>query len=61
MALDENYLICIFMNVYKNNENLEKRGKNMVTAMFWMGYKIYLASLKSILMAASGQRDTIMP
>ena len=32
----------------------------MVIARFWMGYKIYLASLKSILMAVSVVRGTIL-
>ena len=61
---DKNDLICIFMNINENVENLEKRErekknkKTMVIARFWMGYKIYLASLKSILMAASVVRGT---
>ena len=61
MGLNENYLICIFMNI---NENLETRGKTekktIAIAMFWMGYKIYLTSLKSILMAASVVRGAIL-
>ena len=42
MGLYENNLICIFMNINKNVENLKgkKRGKTMVIARFWMGYKI---------------------
>ena len=32
----------------------------MGIAKFWMGYKIYLASLKSILIAASVVRGTIL-
>ena len=32
----------------------------MIIARFWMGYKIYLASLKSILMAVSLVRGTIL-
>ena len=62
MGLYENNLICIFMNINKNVENLEgkKEGKTMDIARFWMGYKIYLASLKSILIAASVVRGTTL-
>ena len=38
----------------------KKRGKTMVIARFWMGYNVYLASLKSILKAASVVRGTIL-
>ena len=48
------------MNIYKNVENLEKKKRYMVIARLWMGYKIYLASLKSILMAASVVRGATL-
>ena len=42
-SLDENYLICVFMNI---NQNVENRGKTTVEfiafARFWMDYKIFL-------------------
>ena len=41
MDLNKNYLICIFMNI---NESI-KKGKTVAIARFWMGYKIYRASL----------------
>ena len=54
MGLNKKDLICIFMN---SNEKVKKRGKTRGTtvaiARFWMGYKIYLASLGPILMTAS--------
>ena len=40
----------------------EKQGENVAIARFWMGYKIYLASLGPILMVASVVRGiTFMP
>ena len=54
MGLDKNDLICIFMNINEKVKNRGKQGKKTVAiARFWMGYKIYLASLGPILMAAS--------
>ena len=47
------------MNINKNVENRGKyEGKAIATARFWMGYKVYLASLGNILMAASVVRGT---
>ena len=58
MGLNKNYHICIFMNI---NEIVKNRGKNkgkiVAIARFWMGYKIYLASLGPIIMAASVVRE----
>ena len=58
MCLNKNYLICIFMNI---NEIVNNRGKTrekiVAFARFWMGYKIYLASLGPIIMAASVVRQ----
>ena len=64
MGLDENDIICIFMNINEDVENRDtkKTRETMVVSRFWMGYKIYLASLKSIFMAASVFRETtLMP
>ena len=60
----ENNVICIFININKNVENRgETEGKTIDIARFWMGYKIYLAPLEQILMAASmpvcGLRNTL--
>ena len=62
MGLNENYLICIFMNFNKISKIEEIQQKNIAIARFRMGYKIYLVSLKPILMAASVVRGTaLMP
>ena len=61
MGLNENDLICIFMNINKDFEKNEvKRGKTMVVASFSMGYKIYHTSLISIFKAASVVRGTTL-
>ena len=61
MNLNETYLICIFININKNVENRGKKGKKTIAiSRFWMGYKIYLSSLKSILMAVSMVRGTTL-
>ena len=63
MGLIENYFICIFININKNVENREKtKEKTTSTARFWISYKIYLVSLKPILVVASVVRwTTSMP
>ena len=47
------YLICIFMNINKNVENLGKKQQQKTIAIerFWIGKKIYLVSLKPMLIA----------
>ena len=61
MGLNENYLICIFMNINKNVENRgKKQGETIPTARFLMGNMICLVSLKPILMAASVVRGTTL-
>ena len=61
MGLNENGFISIFMNINKNIENRGKTRDNIIAiARFWMGYKIYLVSLKPIFMAASVVRGTIL-
>ena len=57
MSLNENYLICI-----NTNKNDESQAKTIAIVTFWMGYEIYLASLKPIFMAARVVRGaTEMP
>ena len=58
MRLNENDLIYIFMNISRNVKNREKmrKKKTIDIAKVKMGYKICLASLKQILMAASVAR-----
>ena len=52
---------AMFMNINKNVENQGKmRKKTIAIARFWMGYKIYLASLGHIPMAASVVRGTTL-
>ena len=43
------------MNIYKSFESWRKNEEktNYTPSKFWMGYKIYLASMKPIFMAAS--------
>ena len=54
MRLNENDHIYIFMNISRNVKNRENmREKTIDIAKVKMGYKICLASLKQILMAAS--------
>ena len=63
IGLNENYFICIFMNINQYAEKSSKnKGKIIATARFLMGYMIYLVSLKPILIAASVVRGTtLMP
>ena len=50
------------MNINDFVENRGKQGKSVAIARFWMGYKIYHASLGPTLMAASVVRGiTLMP
>ena len=53
MGLNKNDLVFIFMNINEKVKNRGNKGKTVAIAMFWMGYKIYLASLGPILMVAS--------
>ena len=62
VGLYENYIICILKNINKNARNpgrKKKQGKIIAIAWFWMGYKICLASMGHILMAARVVRETI--
>ena len=57
MRLNENDLIYIFMNISRNVKKREKKRKKTIDiAKVKMDYKICLASLKQILMAASVAR-----
>ena len=38
----------------------KNKGKTIAISRFWMGYKIYLSSLKPIIMAASMVRGTTL-
>ena len=54
MGLNENYHLCIFMNINKMSKVEEKRGEMYIAiACYFMRYKIYLASLKPTFTAAS--------
>ena len=62
MGINENYLICIFMNFNQDVENRVKTRGNIAIARFLMDHMICLVSLKPILMAASVIRGTaLMP
>ena len=62
IGVNENYLICIFMNFNQNVENRVKQGGKLSPLQVLMGYMINLVSLKPILLAASVIRGAaIMP
>ena len=53
MNLYENYVIFIIMYINKLSKIEEKRGETDAIARFWLDFKIYLAFLGQIFMAAS--------
>ena len=56
MDLNENFLICIFMNINENDEN-----QNLLYCHLrvWVGCRMYLATLDQMLMGANLVRGSL--